>query len=211
MHRLPLVNIIVAVRTSRSMRVKCGISLLGLALAGAGSSSSRGNGDGNNYNSTASSMSSTSSNVIIDDSHHLHRRAVEGLHWRDLGVSLANCPWTTAQMLDKCYDGDADASCDRTTMDEGRTWKMQCIDDSTWLLHPSSGYVESGSLCGILGPRYAIHRSILFALLLCLFSGETYLVCIRTISCSYGCAAALAKPPCLMPSEEQLLVAQEYF
>jgi hypothetical protein len=171
------------------MRVKCGIffSLTGLVLVGAGSSGSGGTGDGNNDN---------------DDPHHRRHREVGGLHWRDLGVSLVNCPWTTAQMLDK-YD----ASSNRTTMDNGRTRQWQCMDDSTWLLHPSSGFVESGSLCGILGPRYAIHRRILFfAVLLCLFSGETY-----HAYGPYGCAVALAKPPCLTPSEEQLLVVQEYF
>jgi ABC-type multidrug transport system ATPase subunit len=38
-------------------------------------------------------------------------------------------------------------------------------DDTSWLLHPSSGYVESGSLCGILGPSgellYAIGRCLI--------------------------------------------------
>ncbi len=137
------------------MRVKYGIlfSLIGLVLVGAGSSGRGGTGDGNDDNTTASSMSSTSS----DNPHHHPHRAVEGLHWRDLGVSLVNCPWTTAQMLDKYCNGDA--SCDRTTMDDVRTRQWQCRDDSTWLLHPSSGFVQSGSLCGILGPRYAVHRS----------------------------------------------------
>ena len=47
-----------------------------------------------------------------------------GLRWNNLGVSLESCDG---------YDGD-------------------CSDDSMWLLHPSSGFVKNGCLCGILGP-----------------------------------------------------------
>lgn len=48
-----------------------------------------------------------------------------GLRWANLGVSFEAC------------DGSSD---------------FDCSDDSMWLLHPSSGFVENGSLCGILGP-----------------------------------------------------------
>lgn len=85
---------------------------------------------------------------MIDDPRY--HREVGGLYWRDLGVSLVDCPWTTAQMLDK-YDSDVSSDC--MAMDDGRQRKWHCTDDSTWLLHPSSGFVENGSLCGILGPR----------------------------------------------------------
>ena len=143
------------------------LMLLGLEWVGAGisssssssSSSGDGAGDGNNDNTTHSMMSSSSTalfNIITDDpphrhGHRHHHRPEGGLHWRDLGVSLANCPWTTAQMLDKY---NSDPSLDSTTsMDDGRKRQWQCMDDSAWLLHPSSGFVENGSLCGILGPR----------------------------------------------------------
>lgn len=138
------------------MRVKYGIvfiwlSLDALVLVGANSSSGSGGtgtGDGNDDNNTTASSSSTSSTILIDEPHHnRHRVGGGGLHWRDLGVSLVNCPWTTAQMLDK-YDNDA-----TSTIYDGRMRQWRCMDDSTWLLHPSSGFVENGSLCGILGPR----------------------------------------------------------
>lgn len=142
-----------------NMRVKYGIVsiLFGLeyvvVLVGASSTSgsgSGGTGDGNddNNNTTTTAFSSTSSTILIDDPHHnRHQAGGGGLYWRDLGVSLVNCPWTTAQMLDK-YDSDA-----TSTIDDGRKQQWRCMDDSTWLLHPSSGFVENGSLCGILGPR----------------------------------------------------------
>ena len=115
-------------------------------------------------NTTASSDATPSPSTAIDDDdtrrHHHH--PVGGLYWRDLGVSLANCPWTTAQMLDK-YDNESEAEAPSrdgaASSDTGRDW--QCIDDSTWLLHPSSGFVENGSLCGILGPRWAFLFSFL--------------------------------------------------
>jgi hypothetical protein len=128
--------------------------LLGLEWVGAGISSS---GDGNNDNTTNSMMSSTASfNIITDDPPFQRRsrhRAEGGLHWRDLGVSLANCPWTTARMLDKYNSDPSLDSTTTTSMDDGRKRQWQCMDDSAWLLHPSSGFVENGSLCGILGPR----------------------------------------------------------
>ena len=143
------------------MRDKYGILLILLGLefelVGAGiSSSGDGAGEGNNDNTTNSIMSSTASfNIITDDPPHRHghRHHIPegGLHWRDLGVSLANCPWTTAQMLDK-YNSDPFLD-STTSMDDGHKRQWQCMDDSTWLLHPSSGFVENGSLCGILGPR----------------------------------------------------------
>lgn len=59
-----------------------------------------------------------------------------GLRWSNLGVSF-----------------DA---CDATSED------VDCSEDSMWLLHPSSGFVENGSLCGILGPSGRITFLALF-------------------------------------------------
>jgi hypothetical protein len=58
-----------------------------------------------------------------------------GLRWSNLGVSFDRC--------------------DATSED------VNCSDDSMWLLHPSSGFVENGSLCGVLGPSGADHIFIL--------------------------------------------------
>lgn len=54
-----------------------------------------------------------------------------GVRWQNLGVSLESC------------DSDVD---------------FVCSDDSLWLLHPSSGFVENGSTCGILGPSGELHN-----------------------------------------------------
>eukprot|EP00804_Cyclotella_cryptica_P012409 CCRYP_010839-RA/>CCRYP_010839-RA protein AED:0.06 eAED:0.06 QI:402/0.85/0.75/1/0.85/0.62/8/3778/486 len=61
-----------------------------------------------------------------------------GLWWSGLGVSFEPC--------------------EKHTCNEGRS------DDSIWLLHPSSGFVEDGSLCGILGPSGAGKTTLLNAL-----------------------------------------------
>ena len=73
-----------------------------------------------------------------------------GLRWRDLGVSLEGCPSTTTALLLDGYD-DAVGSNDHGG--RRRDHRRNCLDHSTWLLHPSSGFVEDGSLCGIIGPR----------------------------------------------------------
>ncbi|KAL7544414.1 hypothetical protein ACHAWF_007800 [Thalassiosira exigua] len=76
-----------------------------------------------------------------------------GLRWRDLGVSLEHCPHTTSQALDRyLYKGDAEG------VGGG------CLDDSVWILHPCSGHVPHGSLCGILGPSGAGKSTLLAAL-----------------------------------------------
>lgn len=74
-----------------------------------------------------------------------------GLKWQDLGVSLESCPLTTALMLDKYND-------------ERNHEHDHCLDDSEWLLHPSSGFIENGSLCGIIGPSGAGKTTFLSAL-----------------------------------------------
>ena len=80
---------------------------------------------------------------IADNDDSLHPTG--GLRWRDLGVSLEPCPLTTAQMLDKYNNNHADR------YDGSNKNYQHCLDDSEWLLHPSSGFVENGSLCGIIG------------------------------------------------------------
>lgn len=61
-----------------------------------------------------------------------------GLHWSNIGVSFEEC------------DGSSN---------------IDCSDDSIWLLHPSSGFVENGSLCGILGPsgKFNLHMCSLYS------------------------------------------------
>jgi hypothetical protein len=51
-----------------------------------------------------------------------------GLRWSNLGVSF-------------------EEPCEHGTSDDDIY-----VDNSLWLLHPSSGFVEKGTLCGILGP-----------------------------------------------------------
>ena len=77
-----------------------------------------------------------------------------GLRWRNLGVSLEPCPLTTALMLDE-YNNISESF-------DGK--HQHCLDDSMWLLHPSSGIVENGKLCGIIGPSGAGKTSFLNAL-----------------------------------------------
>ena len=86
--------------------------------------------------------------VAVDDGDSPPRGG--GLRWRDLGVSLEGCPSTTTALLLDGYD-DAVGSNDHGG--RRRDHRRNCLDHSTWLLHPSSGFVEDGSLCGIIGPR----------------------------------------------------------
>ena len=98
-----------------------------------------GAGDGDDTSSSSSSAPS----IAIDDPSR-PRRSAGGLRWRDLGVSLERCPSTTTALALDEYDTVSD--------DDGRG-DRGCLAHSTWLLHPSSGFVEEGSLCGIIGPR----------------------------------------------------------
>ena len=64
-----------------------------------------------------------------EDSHNKFKRnntSPGGIRWSNLGVSF------------EAYDGEI--------------LEVDCSNDALWLLHPSSGYVENGSLCGVLGP-----------------------------------------------------------
>jgi hypothetical protein len=61
--------------------------------------------------------------------------------WRDLGVSLEGCPSTTTALLLDGYD-DAVGSDDHDG--RRRDHRRNCLDH---------GFVEDGSLCGIIGPR----------------------------------------------------------
>lgn len=92
----------------------------------------------------------------IEQQHHIQEE-VGGLRWCNLGVSLTPCPLTTASMLDKYTTASAadDKNVDSTN---------HCLEDSTWLLHPSSGSVPKGSLCGIIGPSGAGKTTFLNAL-----------------------------------------------
>ncbi|KAL7534006.1 hypothetical protein ACHAXR_008946 [Thalassiosira sp. AJA248-18] len=95
-----------------------------------------------------------------------------GLRWRDLGVSLEPCPLTTVLMLDK-FDNNNDISDGYSNIGGSSSRRYQyssdknhqhCLDDSEWLLHPSTGFVENGSLCGIIGPSGAGKTTFLSAL-----------------------------------------------
>ena len=79
-----------------------------------------------------------------------------GLRWCNLGVSLTSCPTTTAAMLDKYAMSNNDVTTTNSTKDDGtKKNNDHCLEDSSWLLHPTSGYVPRGSLCGIIGPSGA--------------------------------------------------------
>ena len=75
----------------------------------------------------------------------ISHKSGDGLRWQNLGVSLDNFPLTTSHMLDK-YDSSGNLKSNNNN--ENRS-----LDDSLWLLHPCSGFVENGKLCGIIGPR----------------------------------------------------------
>jgi ABC-type multidrug transport system ATPase subunit len=79
-----------------------------------------------------------------------------GLRWCNLGVSLNSCPLTTAAMLDKYSN--------ITTTSAAIDNSNHCLEDSSWLLHPTTGNVPRGSLCGIIGPSGAGKTTFLNAL-----------------------------------------------
>ena len=93
-------------------------------------------GDGDRIDDDDGSGSSKSS---------ISHKSGDGLRWQNLGVSLENFPPTTSYMLDK-YDSSGNLKSNNNN--ENRS-----LDDSLWLLHPCSGFVEDGKLCGIIGPR----------------------------------------------------------
>jgi hypothetical protein len=74
-----------------------------------------------------------------------------GLGWQNLGVSLEpNC------LISKgtAYIYNTAKNTVTTKSHEEGKQQISCqYEDLTWLLHPSSGFIPNGSLCGILGPR----------------------------------------------------------
>ena len=91
------------------------------------------------------------SNIDLDQLSTDHDEG--GLLWCNLGVSLTSCTLTATEMLDK-YSNFTNSE------DE----KNLCLDDSSWLLHPTSGSVPRGSLCGIIGPSGAGKSTFLNAI-----------------------------------------------
>ncbi|KAK1739468.1 ABC transporter, ABC-G family [Skeletonema marinoi] len=91
----------------------------------------------------------TSTSINEEHSTHYERG---GLRWCNLGVSVTSCPLTTAAMLDKYSNA---ASTIDSIYDDITKNNDHCLEDSSWLLHPTSGYVPRGSLCGIIGPSGA--------------------------------------------------------
>ncbi|KAL9187031.1 hypothetical protein ACHAXT_010751 [Thalassiosira profunda] len=84
-----------------------------------------------------------------------------GLQWKDLGASLSSCPLTTALMLDRYTNNNGTIDVDNAPNNQHGE---HCLDDAEWLLHPSSGFVPDGSLCGIIGPSGAGKSTFLNAL-----------------------------------------------
>mmetsp|Transcript_13566 Transcript_13566/g.25847 ORF Transcript_13566/g.25847 Transcript_13566/m.25847 type:complete len:835 (-) Transcript_13566:198-2702(-) len=82
-----------------------------------------------------------------------------GFRWRDLGVSFEPCQMDTSTMRRK-YTSDAAT----TATADGDECDEVCLDDSLWLLYPTSGFVEDGSLCGIIGPSGSGKTTFLSAL-----------------------------------------------
>jgi len=88
-----------------------------------------------------------------------------GLGWQNLGVYLESnyCPLSyDAYSYDYCSSAKNTTTSNNGREDEQHT-ACQC-EDWTWLLHPSSGCVPNGSLCGILGPSGAGKSTFLNAL-----------------------------------------------
>jgi len=109
---------------------------------------------------------------ISDDNAHHNTTTTEyheggGLRWCNLGVSLTSCPLTTAAMLDKYYSNV-------TTTSSADDATRYCLDDSAWLLHPTSGFVPRGKLCGIIGPSGAGKSTFLNALGGATLNGAVY-------------------------------------
>ena len=92
----------------------------------------------------------TTTSINHEQSTHYERG---GLRWCNLGVSLTSCPLTTAAMLDKYSNNDVTTT--NSIEDDSAKNNGHCLEDSSWLLHPTSGYVPRGSLCGIIGPSGA--------------------------------------------------------
>ena len=122
----------------------------GAAAAAAVAVEIENNSDGESHDGDTDTSASTSTEAII-------KSGGGGLRWKDLGVSLEPCPLTTALMLDKFTNNNHNHPIDANH-------HQHCLDDSFWLLHPTSGYIENGSLCGIIGPSGAGKTSFLNAL-----------------------------------------------
>ena len=77
-----------------------------------------------------------------------------GLGWQNLGVSLEpNCLISKDIAYTYSYN-TANSTTTTNNSHEEDNQQISCqYEDLTWLLHPSSGFIPNGSLCGILGPR----------------------------------------------------------
>jgi hypothetical protein len=77
-----------------------------------------------------------------------------GLGWQNLGVSLEpNCLISKDFAYTYSYNTAKNTTTTNSSHEEGKQQISCQYDDLTWLLHPSSGFIPNGSLCGILGPR----------------------------------------------------------
>ena len=103
--------------------------------------------DGDNDDCVNTKLTSKTTNNNVDGKSMQQHKSGDGLRWQNLGVSLEKCGHTTAHMLDK-YKSMSMADTDH------KSDTPNCLDDSVWLLHPTSGFVENGCVCGIIGPRY---------------------------------------------------------
>ena len=117
--------------------------------------------------SEETTISGDTTTITINDEHKTDDDYKGGLKWCNLGVSLTSCPVTTAAMLDK-YSNIT------TAADNDDNNNNHCLDDSSWLLHPTTGYVPRGSLCGIIGPSGAGKSTFLNALGGATISGGLY-------------------------------------
>lgn len=117
--------------------------------------------------SEETTISGDTTTITINDEHKTDDDYKGGLKWCNLGVSLTSCPVTTAAMLDR-YSNIT------TAADNDDNNNNHCLDDSSWLLHPTTGYVPRGSLCGIIGPSGAGKSTFLNALGGATISGGLY-------------------------------------
>ena len=101
---------------------------------------------------TTAAAASTTATTADNNIPPLARNRRGGLRWRDLGVSFESCSMDTSVMRRKYSNGGIiNDECEVEGENEHRR-DVLCLDDSLWLLHPTSGFVEDGSLCGIIGP-----------------------------------------------------------